>query len=104
MATRDSRMDTVGACFGCGQAVDDTALEVWASTGGPVVAVLCDACRADATVCEALAGHLLAHAGPGTRRIAWETGDRAAPLAFAPATKGALLERLAADESFAFSR
>ncbi len=82
--------------------VDGTALAVWAATGGPILAVLCDDCRAEPSVREALTAHLLAHMDPARSRISWETGERALPLVFAPATKEAILERLLAGESFSF--
>ncbi len=102
MTTLDLRTTRDAHCFGCGRVVDGTALEVWAVTGGPVLAVLCQDCQADATVRETLAHHLIAHMDPARSHISWETGDRALPLGFEPATKEAILERLIAGDSFSF--
>lgn len=103
MATLDLRTRPGGVCFGCGQVADGTALEVWASASGPVLAVLCTACQADVAVCEALVGHLIAHAPPGSRRIEWESGEPVA-LVSDPATKATLLARLGTGRNFAFCR
>ncbi len=102
MTTLDLRTTSDAHCFGCGRVVDGTALAVWAATGGPVLAVLCRDCQADPAVCEALAGHLIAQGDPARARIYWETDDLAIPLAFEPATKAAILERLIAGDSFSF--
>jgi len=102
MTTLDLRRTSDAHCFGCGRVVDGTALEVWAATGGPVLAVLCQDCRADATVREALAGHLITQDLPARARICWVTDDPAIPLPCAPTTKAAILERLIAGDSFSF--
>ncbi len=102
MVTLDRRTKSDATCFGCGRVVDGTALAVWAATGGPILAVLCDDCRAEPSVREALTAHLLAHMDPARSHISWETGDRARPLGFAPATKKAILERLIAGDGFSF--
>ncbi len=102
MVTLDRRTKRDATCFGCGRVVDGTALEVWATTSGPILALLCPVCQEDVTVREALAGHLIAHMDPARSHISWETGDRALPLGFEPATKEAILERLIAGDSFSF--
>jgi hypothetical protein len=90
-------------CYGCGQIVDGPAVEVWASTSGPIAAMLCDDCAADVAVCERLAGDLAARPELGRGRIAWATDDLSNPLAFAPATEAAIFERLTAGKGFSFS-
>ncbi len=102
MDTLDRRIDRATVCFGCGQVVDGAALEVWAATGGPVLAVLCEDCRADPAVREALVAHLLAHGDPGRACIVWADGDHPTRVVSAPITKAAILARLVAGESFSF--
>ncbi len=102
MTTLDLRTTSDAHCFGCGRVVDGTAVEVWAATGGPVLAVLCQDCQADATVREALAGHVIAQGDPARARIYWGTDDPAIPPACEPTTKAAILERLIAGDSFSF--
>ncbi len=104
MTTLDLRTTREAHCFGCGRVVDGTALEVWAATGGPVLAVLCQDCRADATVREALASHLLAHMDRTAQHVVWTPDASRTEVRSAPIAKDTILARLIAGENFSFGQ
>lgn len=102
MTTLDLRTKRTDACFGCGQPTDGTALEVWAATSGPILALLCPVCQEDATVREALVGHLLAHIDLTAQYVRWAPAGSRTEIRSAPVSKDTILARLIAGDSFSF--
>lgn len=102
MTALDLRTKRTDTCFGCGQPTDGPALEVWATTSGPILALLCPVCQEDVTVREALAGHLLAHTDLTARYVVWAPAGPQTEIRSAPISKDTILARLIAGDSFSF--
>jgi len=100
----DLRTKRTDACFGCGQPTDGTALAVWATTSGPILALLCPVCQEDVTVRETLAGHLLAHMDRTAQHVVWTPDGSQTEIRSAPISKDTIITRLIAGESFSFGQ